>query len=84
MLREEYLTQAAEDILDGEYFTQVIESIYNSESIAEARDLKDVIPQAQDNKEKLGALEAETKTATEDTKLVVGMLILLNTILIAL
>ena len=56
---------------------------YNSESTAEARDFKDVIPQAQDNREKLRALEAETKTDTEDTKLVVGMLIPLNIILIA-
>ena len=57
---------------------------YDSESIVEVRDLEDVIPQAQDNREKLRASEAETKTATEETKLVVGMLIPLNTMLIAL
>ena len=83
ILREEYLTPVAEDISEGEHFAQVAELTYNSESTAEARDLKDGIPQAQDNREKLGALEAETKTAIEETKLVVGMLTPLNTILIA-
>ena len=57
---------------------------YDSESTAEARDLKDGIPQAQDNREKLGALEVETKTAIDKTKLVVEVLIPLNIILIAL
>ena len=63
---------------------QVAELTYNSESIAEARDLKDGIPQAQDNREKLRVSEVETKTDTEETKLVVGMLTPLNIILIAL
>ena len=43
-----------------------------------------MIPQAQDNREKLGVSEAETKTVIEETELVVGMLIPLNTMLIAL
>ena len=73
-----------EDILEGEYFAQVVELTYDSESIAEARDLKDEIPQAQDNREKLRALKAETKIAIEETKLVVGILTPLNIILIAL
>ena len=74
----------AEDILEEEHFTQVTELTYNSESIAEARDLKDGIPQAQDNREKLGALEVETKTDTEGTKSVVGVITPLNTTSITL
>ena len=57
---------------------------YDSESTAEARDLEDEIPQAQDNREKLGALEVETETDIGETELVVGVITLLNTMLIAL